>query len=821
MYAEIVFPQPFRNSFTYSVPDELSHLARTGVRAVAPFNKRVMTGFIISVSDEAAAGYTIKPLQDILDKEPLFTNESLEFYRWIADYYVSSLGEALRNSIPFGLDVETKKKVAGDREYCLKLLETETKKDSLRAKLLQALSEKEIHSIQSLQKAAGKKNIYAQLRALEKQGAITIVDELQRPKASIKKQKHVRLTASVEESFGLLSELEKSSPSQVKILLEMITKKDSDVALSDLLKKTSSSQSAVDSLVKKGVLEVFDKEVRRSYAETYNEELKNFTLTQEQASVITEVSELIEDEKFAPFLLHGVTGSGKTQVYIELARKALEIGKSAIILVPEISLTPQITNRLFNSLGDTVAVIHSRMSYGERYDTWRSIVEGKHKVVVGPRSALFAPLKNVGLIVVDEEHDHSYKQHENVPKYHARDAAVVKAKMDSCPIVLGSATPGIESMYNALSGKYRLLELKERVDGAKLPVIKLVNVIIEKKKKSMESVFSQPLLNEIAQRLEKKESTIILQNRRGFATQVYCEDCGELETCTDCSVPMVFHINRNILQCHYCGFSKRVPNACTKCGSLKIKYFGTGTQRVEDELSYYFPDARIARIDSDSIAQKGSLGILMNSFRKGEIDILVGTQMVSKGLDFPSVTLVGVIAAETTLWLPDFRADERTFQLLTQVSGRAGRSSAEGEVLIQTQNHKNFVLQMVLTHNYNGFYEKEIQLRQAAAYPPFSRLCLIEARDEDESAARGAIGDFYNYLTEKKTTLRITPPSEAIIARLKKNYRFHILIKSDRQLDPGGAVLRNAVSNAFVCFNRQSRYRNVRLIFDIDPQSII
>lgn len=820
MFVEIVFPQPFKNSFTYSVPEELEELARIGVRAVAPFSKRVMTGFIIAVSDTTDVKTEIRPIHDILDRDPIFTEESLSFYRWIAEYYVSSLGEALKNSVPFGLEVETKKKIVPDMEFCLALYQKEEKKNSLKARLLKALSEKEIYSIINLQRAAGRKNIYAHLRALEKLGAISIVDELQKAKVGIKKLRFVKLSKASDDIFPLLDDLEKKSPVQLKILLELISRKE-EVALSELLKKTKASQASVEGLANKGLIEVFDKEVTRSYLESYEEEKKEITLTSQQQSIVDEVSEPLCKSAFQPYLLFGVTGSGKTQVYIELTRLALKEGKSVLILVPEISLTPQITARLYNNFGETVSVIHSRMSYGERYDTWRNIVSGRHRVVIGPRSALFAPLKNIGLIVVDEEHDGSYKQYENVPKYQARDAAVIKARMNNCPVILGSATPSIESMYNALSGKYKLLELKERVDDAQLPEIKLINVAIEKKKKLMESVFSKPVLTEIASRIEKKEGVIILQNRRGFATQVYCEDCGELETCSDCSVPLVFHINRNILQCHYCGFVKPVPNACTKCGSVKIKYFGTGTQRVEDELSYYFPDARIERIDSDSISQKGALGIIMNNFRRGEIDILVGTQMVSKGLDFPNVTLVGVVAAETTLWLPDFRADERTFQLLTQVSGRAGRSRNAGEVLIQTQNHKHFVLQMVLMNDYAGFYEKEILLRQSAGYPPFSRLCLIESKDEDEQAARGAIEEFFQYLQKYRSSLRITPPSEAIIAKLKKNYRFHILIKSDKKLDPGGAVLRNAVANAFVEFNRTSRFRNVRLIFDIDPQSII
>jgi primosomal protein N' (replication factor Y) len=337
----------------------------------------------------------------------------------------------------------------------------------------------------------------------------------------------------------------------------------------------------------------------------------------------------------------------------------------------------------------------------------------------------------------------------------------------------------------------------------------------------MENVFSKTLLDKIEDRLKKKEGIIILQNRRGFSTQIYCSDCGEVEICDNCSVPMVFHINKNLIQCHYCGSTKPVPNACTHCGSLGIKYFGTGTERVEDELEFYFPNAKLSRIDSDTITKKSALSKLLFSFGQGEIDILVGTQMVSKGLDFSRVTLVGVISAETTLWLPDFRADERTFQLLTQVSGRAGRSKVSGEVIIQTQNEKHFALQMVLGNNYEEFYQKEIADREKLGYPPFKKIALIETKDQSEEKAKGAINDFHVELKKFGKWLDISKPSPAIIARLKGNYRFHILIKSSKEKDPGGGILRKAILDSFVEFNRKSRYRDIRLFYDVDPQSVM
>jgi primosomal protein N' (replication factor Y) len=461
------------------------------------------------------------------------------------------------------------------------------------------------------------------------------------------------------------------------------------------------------------------------------------------------------------------------------------------------------------------------MSPGERYDSWYRIFKAKSRVVIGARSALFAPLKNPGLIVVDEEHDASYKQSDMIPKYNARDAAIMLGSISNCPVLLGSATPSIESMYNAKTGKYHLLELPERIDNAKLPVITLVDVNKERKKQRMENIFSRILLDKIEERLKRGEGVIILQNRRGFSTQIYCTDCGEVELCDNCSVPMVYHINKNNIQCHYCGLVKDVPNACTHCGSIQLKYFGTGTERVEDELEFYFPKVKMSRIDSDSITKKSALSRLLLSFGAGEIDILVGTQMVSKGLDFPRVTLVGVISAETTLWLPDFRADERTFQLLTQVSGRAGRSKTPGEVIIQTQNEKHFALQMVLNNNYKGFYEREIADREKMGFPPFTRIALIETKDQSNEKAKGALTGFYNEIKKYGKWLTISQPTPAIISRLKGQYCYQILIKSSRQTDPGGKILRKAILDSFTEFNRRSRHKDVRLIYDVDPQSII
>ncbi|MFI5237190.1 MAG: primosomal protein N' [Ignavibacteriales bacterium] len=821
MYVEIVFPLPFRKAFTYLVPKELESQAKIGVRAVVPFGKRTLTGFIINKPQSVSLKEKIKLITDIIDELPIVDKDRFKFYEWLADYYLCSFGEALKLAVPYGSEVESKRKIISDQQACLQLFTKEKNKTSTRAVILKTLAQKQEMSFSRLQKSVRKKNIYSILRTLQEQGLVTILDTLQSAKVKPKTVNYVKLNKPVSEVYSIFPEVERRSPKQVKVLLELISAKGKGLPVAELLHKTSSSKSSLDSLSIKGIVKLYEQEIDRKYVEVFKEEKLELILSEKQSEVTKEVSVEIANENFKTFLLHGVTGSGKTQVYIELTKKVLEKKKTALILVPEISLTPQITSRFFNVFGDEVTVLHSRMSPGERYDSWRRIFKRKSSVVIGARSALFAPLKNLGLIVVDEEHDASYKQSDMTPKYNARDSAIILASVVNCPVLLGSATPSVESMYNANTGKFKLLRLPERIDNAKLPVITLVDINKERKKQRMENIFSKTLLDKAEERLKRNEGVIILQNRRGFSTQLYCTDCSEVEVCDNCSVPMVFHINQNNIQCHYCGLVKDVPGACTHCGSIRIKYFGAGTERVEDELEFYFPKARLSRIDSDSITKKSSLSRLLLSFGNGEIDILVGTQMVSKGLDFSRVTLVGVISAETTLWLPDFRADERTFQLLTQVAGRAGRSKAPGEVIIQTQNEKHFALQMVLNNNYNGFYEREIADREKMGFPPFTRIALIEAKDQNNQRAKGAIADFYNELKKYNKWLKISPPSPAIIARLKNQYRYQILIKSPRETDAGGKILRKAIIDSFTEFNKKSRHKDVRLIYDVDPQSVI
>jgi primosomal protein N' (replication factor Y) len=825
MFAEIVFFLPFRKSFTYKVPHDLLGEIAVGKRVLAPFGVKTLSGYCTGLSTTPAATDIsldkIKELYEVSDPEPLLSAGDLAFYRWMSDYYLSPFGETLKLTVPYGSELQSKRRIVADVEYCKSVLAGYTGKETLRIKILGLLIEKQSATLLAVQKAVKRKNIYSVLRALEKEGALSVVEEGIKAKISAKKERYVQLAISEEAAYTLLPEIEKRSAKQVAVLLQLLQAEGNALRLATVAKETDCPLTSFSSLAKKGLIRIFQRQVDRKRKETYANDLADYELTEQQKKVYDEVACALEGDEFKPFLLHGVTGSGKTLIYLELAKKVLDSGRSVLLLVPEISLTPQITSRFYHRFGDEVIVLHSKISPGERYDAWMKALHGQARIVIGARSALFAPLRDIGLIIIDEEHDASYKQNDTMPRYHARDCAVYKARLAKCPVLLGSATPSMESMYNAEQGKYALLELPERVDKARLPFIRLVNVIEEKKNGKMLTLFSQSLIEKIKVRVQKKEGVIVLQNRRGFSTSVYCFDCGEVETCENCSVSLVHHINENYLKCHYCGFMKPVPVQCTQCGSHAIKYFGTGTERVEDELAYYIPDAVIKRVDSDSLGKIGSFSRVLSEFREGKIDILLGTQIVSKGLDFSRVTLVCVVSAETNLWIPDFRADERTFQLLTQVSGRAGRNSAEGEVMIQTQNDRSRVLQKVVMNDYRGFYQTELHLRKTHGYPPFSRLCLLEMKDENHDKVKLAIGDLHQCISRYKDVLWVSPVSAAVLARINKFYRYQILIKSDRVNDPSGSILRGALNESMQVFHANSKYRDVLLLADMDPQVVI
>lgn len=600
------------------------------------------------------------------------------------------------------------------------------------------------------------------------------------------------------------------NPEGYKEIIKIIKENSGKYSKSELIKNFSISQYKLNNLIKKGILKAVEEVVFRYNEREYiNDEAKE--LTDEQKSAI----EKILTSNKNTFLLKGVTGSGKTEIYMRLVQKALTNDKSSIILVPEIALTPQMIERFKGRFGKDVALFHSRLSDGERFDEWHRVKDGKARVIVGARSALFLPAKNLGLIIIDEEHENTYKSEQN-PKYQAKEVAEYIVNKKGAKLVLGSATPTIESYYRAISGEIDLVEITKRVDGKPMPKMEIVDMRQELKDGNR-SLFSRKLFKSIEEALVKKEQIVLFLNRRGFSTFVSCRSCGYVFKCDECEISMTYHKN-GFLVCHYCGKTKREPNKCPKCESKYVKFFGAGTQRVEDEIKKYFKDAKIIRMDVDTTRAKDSHEKLYNAFKNGEGDILIGTQMISKGLDFPNVTLVGILAADMSINIPDYRSAERTFQLITQVAGRAGRGVKEGKVVIQTYTPEHYSLQYAKDYDYEGFYEKEFTVRALMNYPPFGKILLINGTSKDESMLKdfmNNIANSINTLLRDYNEIELLGPIACMISKIKENFRYQIVLKGEFDLKFAKKI------QELLYDNNKSNYNEIRISIDINPNSLI
>lgn len=580
-----------------------------------------------------------------------------------------------------------------------------------------------------------------------------------------------------------LEKLRKRAPRQAE-LLDEIAKLNKPTPAAELLRKVSSDNQTLRALAKRDLIELREEAVERDpHGDEQFIATTNLELNAEQAAALKKIADaLAAPENAKPILLHGVTGSGKTEIYLQAIRLALERGRSAIVLVPEISLTPQTVERFksrFAEMHDAVAVLHSHLSEGERHDEWYKIHSGRARIVIGARSAVFAPLKDVSLIIVDEEHETTYKQ-EEAPRYHARDVAVVRAKMEKCAVVLGSATPSLESYHNATTGKYELLALTQRVDDQQMPSIRIVDLRQERRKEKIAPILSEKLSQAIADRLEKREQTILFLNRRGFSTSLLCSNCGEARNCPNCSVALTFHRHMARLSCHLCGHTAAVPKKCPECGKDALIYAGFGTEKVESTVSQFFPKANVRRMDADSMTRKEAYRETLRNFRAGKIDILVGTQMIAKGLHFPNVTLVGIINADLALHIPDFRAGERTFQLLTQVAGRAGRGERPGEVFVQTYTPFSPSIQFARHHDFAGYFEQELEFRERCDFPPFKHAILITVRSAHEGRAKLSAETLVRRLKESlRSEFTISDATPAPLEKLQGQFRFHILLRGE------------------------------------------
>lgn len=835
-YVNVAVPVPLFKTFTYSVPPALADAATFGMRVSVPFGKRTLTGVIVDETDDAGVG-EVKPIRDVLDDEPLFSEEMIRFAEWMSDYYVSPLGETLRAMLPQGMSPESSQRVRLAGALSPDEIAELRRRAPRQAAIVAALADhpKGV-KLGFLQRLVGADGLHAQLAALEEKGLI----EREATDARSVGPRTVRGAAIRRELLGdeeglhaLFDELDRTAPKQAAIMTLLYTHAERNGAallpVPELLEGAKASSSALKALQEKGYVTIEEMEVSREeilddafHADGIVEGNANDIVPNEDQKKAVKAITAEIGQGFSVFLLHGVTGSGKTQVYIEAIKDAVKKGKRGLLLVPEIALTVQLVERFRSVFGDRIVLLHSRMSEGERFDGWRRAAAGDCDLVIGPRSALFAPLRDVGVIVVDEEHESSYKQYDAQPRYNARDAAVVRGSIEGAAVVLGSATPSVESYYNARREKYRLLELPKRVDDATEPKMILVDTKTSRQQNLMRGSLSTILLAAIRERIKKSEGTILFQNRRGFAARLECTNCAHSPMCPNCAVTLTFHKGIDQLRCHYCGYSRKRDNECEVCGVHDLRQPGVGTQKVEEELAQELPEARIRRMDLDTTSRKGAHRKMLGEFGKGMVDVLLGTQMVAKGLDFPRVSLVGVVSADTQLMLPDFRSGERTFQLITQVSGRAGRRSATpGEVIVQTGHPEHPAIRSAFAKDYHAMYEQEIANRRELNYPPFSRFILIEFRGKDRTEAEKHARAFRMLLPKGHPAIEILGPTAALIWKLRGLYRYQIIVKNFKAADPGGRLFAKIFSDAHALYRESHASTAVQLIVDVDAQGLM
>lgn len=821
LFVDVILPLPIPKLFTYRIPFELNEIVQVGARVIVQFgNKKVLTAVIAKVHQTPPQHYQAKYILELLDTEPLVTQRQLDLFAWMADYYLCTIGEVMNVALPSGLKISSQSMIelnpnAAPEEFDL------TEKER---KLLGILKEKKALAYHEAAVFLELKNIYHIIKSLTEKELIIVYEEV-KERYQPKKVKKIRLTrdyldkADLEKLFKFLEEKE---PKQLDVLLLYLrnvpvfrdwTLNETGLEKSVFRSNPHISNSSVETLIKNGIFEEFEVIVSR-FADIQPADSYELKLTDYQQKAVDRILELFEDKDTV--LLHGVTGSGKTEIYIDLIQKVLESGSQVLYLLPEIALTTQIVARLRKIFGDKMGVYHSKFSDNERVEVWKGVINQKFSFVVGVRSSVFLPFDNLGLIIVDEEHEPSYKQTEPTPRYHARDVAVLIAKMQQAKVLLGSATPAVESYYNARTQKYGFIALKQRFGNAQLPEIELVDMKEEKKQKKMKQNYSSVMFSEIEGTLARHEQVILFQNRRGYSPYLNCNDCGWIPKCNNCNVSLTYHQHSTELRCHYCGFKMAVPQSCFACGSTKIKSVGYGTEKLEDDLKNLLPEAKIRRMDLDTTRQKNAYQNIINDFENGQIDVLVGTQMISKGLDFDKVSLVGIFDADRLLYFADFRSHERAFQLITQVSGRAGRRDIKGRVIIQTNTPEHPTLQRILKNDYEGFYEEEILEREKYNYPPFSRLIKLTIRHREKEIAKDAAQTLAELLREQLGKPRVLGPESPLIDRIRNQYLKHVLIKLEREKINLKAV-KEFIAKQCQNVMLMKQFKSVQVVIDVDP----
>jgi primosomal protein N' (replication factor Y) (superfamily II helicase) len=807
-FAEVVVELPLETSLDYHIPPAMQSRCQVGQRVLVPVGTRQQLGYIVGLRSTSEVD-NLRDIQQILDEAPLLTQDLLQLTRWIANYYMCPWGLVLKATVPEGFRV---------RSTTVYTLTAEARQQpqswpsGQSGAMLACLAEHGPQQQHELEAKLAGRHLGALLRRLVSEGLLQTSQQLLPPKARQRLVSRVRLQMSAADVCALQQRLQSRAPTQAAILALL---HDQDTwELSALRRQVPGATAAVQRLAQQGIVRITQEATfRRVVPSSPTQPASPPVLNQAQQHALLQIEAKLSAPDDIPILLHGVTGSGKTEVYMRSIATALGQGKTAVILVPEISLTDQLVERFVARFSSRVAVLHSGLSTGERFDEWRRLASGDARIAIGARSAIFAPVPHLGLIIVDEEHDTSYKQ-EETPRYNARDVAIVRAQQNHAVVVLGSATPALETFHHAKGGKYLLLALPHRVEEKPLPRI----TVIDQRTRATpnERVITTPLAQAIAGCLQRGEQCLILINRRGFASYLQCRDCGVVPHCIRCSVSLTYHRRDRTLKCHYCDFFQPAPSTCAACQSLALLPFGVGTQQVEDILRALFPTARLGRMDRDTTRRKSAHQQILRTLGRGDIDILIGTQMIAKGHDYPNITLVGVVSADATLAIPDFRAPERLFQLLTQVAGRAGRGTASGEVFIQTFRPEHYSVNFAKHHDYAGFFHDELQRRQPLFYPPFTRLArlLLDSPDAQRVQTVSAwIGTVLQRHIPDKQHLVILGPAEAPVAKIHNRYRWHVLLKatSSRLLH---RCLHNALSE--VSHDRQQN-RGVRLTVDIDP----
>ncbi|WP_258097697.1 replication restart helicase PriA [Marinoscillum pacificum] len=817
-FLEVILPVPLPGTFTYSFSESAFPNPEIGSRVIVQFGKRkIYTGIIAAIHDEAPNSYEPKEIMDLVDEVPIVTHTQLQFFDWISRYYMCTIGEVMNAALPAGLKISSESYLSLNPDIDLEDLDLSEKEEIVIRHLMSGdVKLNDVGPILDI------KSPYNYVKKLKEKNIIQVFEQV-KDKYIPKKETWIRLKEvyNNEDTLDQLCESLEGKQKQLEVLLAYLRlvplfeypSKNKDGISKKALLAEDISASSLKTLTKNGFFEEWEKTISRLDGILGASEEIAIDLSEGQSKALHEILAAFEQKSTA--LLHGVTGSGKTEIYISLIQNVLTNGGQVLYLLPEIALTTQIIKRLSKVFGEEFGVFHSRYSDNERVEVWQKVQKGEYNFVVGVRSAVFLPFTDLSLIIVDEEHEPSFKQHEPAPRYHARDSSIYLSSIFHGKTLLGTATPALETYTNALEGKYGLVELTERFGSVTLPKVTFANLVLERKQNKMKGNFSLTLLKAIQETLERNKQVILFQNRRGYAPYVTCHNCGYIPKCPHCDVSLTYHSYQNLLVCHYCGYKTDMLLECFQCQSTEIKTMSFGTEKIEEELELLIPEARIRRMDLDSTRSKYSYQKIIDEFENGEIDILVGTQMVSKGLDFEGVELVGVFDADRIIHFPDFRSHERAYQLIHQVSGRAGRRADQGKVIIQTNDPDQPILQRLRYQDYLGFYQNELLERQQFQYPPFYRIINITFKDVDKQVA-GDAARFYSMEIRKHLgDARVNGPIEPLIGKIRNQYLFEIFIKIEKQ-GINLAALKEFLLNSRNILLSQRSYKSVRVIFDVD-----